>query len=66
MAALNHPNVCQLFDVGPNYLVMEYVEGSPVSPPDSSRKLLDIAVQIADGLAAAHAAADRPSRFEAG
>jgi eukaryotic-like serine/threonine-protein kinase len=56
IAALNHPNVCQLFDVGPNYLVMEYVEGSSVSPPDSSRKLLDIAVQIADGLAAAHAA----------
>ena len=56
IAALNHPNVCQLFDVGPNYLVMEYVEGLPVSPPESSRKLLDIAVQIADGLAAAHAA----------
>ena len=56
IAALNHPNICQLYDVGPNYLVMEYVEGSPVSPPDSSRKLLDIAVQIADGLAAAHSA----------
>src|ERR1700683_4604935 len=56
VAALNHPNVCQLYDVGPNYLVMEYVEGSPVAPPDSNRKLLDIAVQIADGLAAAHAA----------
>src|SRR5579862_2189548 len=56
IAALNHPNVCQLYDVGPNYLVMEFIEGSPVSPPDSSRKLLDIAVQIADGLAAAHTA----------
>src|SRR5579864_2907372 len=56
IAALNHPNICQLYDVGPNYLVMEYVEGSPVAPPDSSRKLLDIAVQIADGLAAAHGA----------
>ena len=29
VAALNHPNICSLFDVGPNYLVMEYVEGSP-------------------------------------
>jgi Tol biopolymer transport system component/predicted Ser/Thr protein kinase len=56
IAALNHPNICQLYDVGPNYLVMEYVEGSPVAPPDSNRKLLDIAVQIADGLAAAHTA----------
>jgi len=56
IAALNHPNVCQLYDVGPNYLVMEFVEGAPIAPPDTPRKLLDIAVQIADGLAAAHAA----------
>src|ERR1700733_13870769 len=56
IAALNHPNICQLYDVGPNYLVMEYVEGAPVAPVDSNRKLLDIAVQIADGLAAAHTA----------
>src|ERR1700740_128009 len=27
VAALNHPNVCQIYDVGPNYLVMELVEG---------------------------------------
>jgi len=27
VAALNHPNICQLYDVGPNYLVMEFVEG---------------------------------------
>src|ERR1700729_1856636 len=30
VAALNHPNICTLHDVGPNYLVMEYVEGSPL------------------------------------
>src|SRR5712664_2975721 len=24
VAALNHPNICHLYDVGPNYLVMEY------------------------------------------
>ena len=56
VAALNHPHVCQLYDVGPNYLVMEFVEGVPIRPPDSPEKLLDLAGQIADGLAAAHAA----------
>jgi eukaryotic-like serine/threonine-protein kinase len=33
VAALNHPNICQLYDVGPNYLVMEFVEGAPIAPP---------------------------------
>src|ERR1700686_4929549 len=56
VAALNHPNICQLFDVGPSYLVMEFVEGTPIAPVDTNRKLLDIAVQIAEGLAAAHTA----------
>jgi Tol biopolymer transport system component/predicted Ser/Thr protein kinase len=56
VAALNHPNICQLYDVGPNYLVMEFVEGTPIASVDTTRKLLDIAVQIAEGLAAAHAA----------
>ena len=56
IAALNHSNICQLYDVGPDYLVMEFVEGSPIAPADGVRKLLDQAVQIADGLAAAHSA----------
>src|ERR1035438_2104733 len=56
VAALNHPNICQLYDVGPDHLVMEFVEGTPVAPVDSPRKLIDIAVQMSDGLAAAHAA----------
>jgi len=55
IAALNHTNIAQIYDVGENYIVMEYVDGEPVRPLDSIRKLLDIAVQIADGLAAAHA-----------
>ena len=55
IAALNHPNICLLYDVGPNYLVMEFVEGSRIAMADGVRKLLDVAVQIADGLAAAHA-----------
>src|SRR5580658_1925607 len=56
VAALNHPNICQLYDVGENFLVMEFINGAPVAAPDTPRKLLDIAVQIADGLSAAHAA----------
>ena len=56
IAQLNHPNICQLYDVGPNYLVMEYVDGKPIAAPDSPRKLLDLAVQVADGMAAAHTA----------
>ena len=56
VAALNHPNICQLYDVGPSYLVMEFVEGSPIAAADGVRKLLDLAAQIGDGLAAAHAA----------
>src|SRR5258708_1802789 len=35
VAALNHPNICTLYDVGPNYLVMEYIEGTPLSGPAS-------------------------------
>jgi serine/threonine protein kinase len=27
VASMNHPNICQLYDVGPNYLVMELVDG---------------------------------------
>jgi serine/threonine protein kinase len=33
VAALNHPHICQLYDVGPDYLVMEYVEGQPLKGP---------------------------------
>ncbi len=55
IAALNHPNICQLYDVGPDYLVMEFIDGAPIARPDSARRLLDLAVQIADGLSAAHA-----------
>ena len=54
IAALNHPNICALYDVGPDYLVMEYVDGAPIRPVPGTRRLLELAVQIADGLAAAH------------
>jgi len=56
ISSLNHPNICQLYDIGPDYLVMELVDGRPVAAVETPKKLLDFAVQMADGLAAAHAA----------
>src|SRR5215472_9618931 len=55
VAALNHPNICTLHDVGPNYLVMEFVDGTPIAVTDNFTVLLDLAMQTADGVAAAHA-----------
>ncbi len=54
VAALNHPNICTLFDVGPNYLVMELVEGESPKGPLPLDEALRIAWQIADALEAAH------------
>ncbi len=55
IASLNHPHICSLYDVGPDYLVMEHIDGEPLRAVRELRKLLDLAVQIADGMAAAHA-----------
>jgi serine/threonine-protein kinase len=54
IAALNHPNICQLYDVGPDYLVMELVDGQPLLGPMPLDKALDYARQIIDALDAAH------------
>src|SRR5579864_4953959 len=54
IAALNHPHICQIYDVGPNYLVMEYVEGSPLKGPLPVDQALKYAAQICDALDAAH------------
>src|ERR1700729_501919 len=54
IAALNHPNICQIYDVGPNYLVMEYIEGESPRGPMPLDEALRIARQIADALEAAH------------
>ena len=54
VAALNHPHICQLHDVGPNYLVMEYIEGAPLAGPLPLAKAVDYAAQILDALDAAH------------
>ena len=42
IAALNHPNIATLYDVGPDYLVMEFIDGEPIKPPGATRKLLEI------------------------
>ena len=54
VAALNHPHICTLYDVGPNYLVMEHIEGAPLKGPLPLDQALKYAVQICDALAAAH------------
>jgi Tol biopolymer transport system component/predicted Ser/Thr protein kinase len=54
VAALNHPNICHLYDVGPNYLVMEYIEGTPLKGPLPLDQALKFAAQICDALDAAH------------
>ncbi|MBM3756645.1 MAG: hypothetical protein FJW38_21980 [Acidobacteria bacterium] len=54
VAALNHPNICTLHDVGPNYLVMEYVEGKPLKGPLPIAEVQRIGAQIGDALAEAH------------
>src|ERR1700755_370631 len=46
VAALNHSNICTLHDVGPNYLVMEYIEGSPLKGPVPLDQALKYAGQI--------------------
>jgi serine/threonine protein kinase len=60
ISALNHPNICTLYDVGPDYLVMEFVEGETLASRLAKGCLsMDLALrygtQIADALAAAHA-----------
>jgi eukaryotic-like serine/threonine-protein kinase len=60
ISSLNHPNVCTLYDVGPNYLVMELVEGDTLAHlikqgPMPLERVLQYGIQIADALSAAHA-----------
>jgi Tol biopolymer transport system component len=54
VAALNHPHICTLYDVGPDYLVMEYVEGQPLKGPLPVERAVEYARQILDALDAAH------------
>jgi serine/threonine protein kinase len=54
VAALNHSNICTLHDVGPNYLVMEFVDGKPLKGPLPVATAIQYAGQILDALEAAH------------
>ena len=62
-AALDHPNICTVYEVeeaeGKTYIAMAYVEGQSlkkrlVSGPFSIEETLDIAIQVSDGLKEAH------------
>jgi serine/threonine protein kinase len=54
IAALNHPYICQLFDIGSDYLVLEYVAGKSLPCPLPEREAVRIAIQIATALETAH------------
>jgi serine/threonine protein kinase len=59
IAALNHPNICQIYDVGPSYIVMELVNGAPIVVPGQQLLALEdtlrLAQEIVSAMAAAHA-----------
>src|SRR4026208_1782855 len=50
IAALSHPHICVLHDVGPDYLVMEYLEGTPVRGPLPFEEALRASIDIVDAL----------------
>src|ERR1700691_5613221 len=54
VAAFNHPNICQIYDVGPNYLVMELIDGVPLQGPLEAEKAVAYGGVILDALDAAH------------
>jgi serine/threonine protein kinase len=59
VSSLNHPHICTLYDIGPNYLVMEFIEGKALSTrlqkgPLATADLLQYSIQIAGAPEKAH------------
>src|SRR4029453_12273240 len=54
IASLNHPHICQLYDIGPGYLVLEYIDGEPLRGPVAASEAVRQAIQIARAVEAAH------------
>ena len=54
VAALNHPHICQIYDVGPDYFVTEYIEGTPLRGPLPTDDTVRLAIEIAEALIEAH------------
>ena len=54
IATLNHTHICQIYDIGPDYLVMEFVEGKPLRGPLPVEESIGLALQIVGALEEAH------------
>ena len=54
LASLNHPHICQIYDVGDDYLVLEFVDGRSLRGPLPAPEVIRLGIQIASALDAAH------------